>query len=333
VSIAGPLVDSFGRVHTDLRISVTDRCNIRCDYCIPARGVQFRPHAAILSFEELERLVRVAARLGIRKLRLTGGEPLVRKGICRLVEMLSGVPGIEDVAMTTNGVLLAEYAEGLKAAGLQRLNVSLDTLDREKFREISRRDGLPQVLEGIAAACRVGFRQIKLNAVARRGRSEDDVVPLAQFARNLGLELRLIEFMPADGEDRWSSEQVLSGEEILRLLGEGIGPLEPVVEPASRSPAVRYRFLDGRGSVGLITTVTEPFCSRCSRLRVTAEGKLRNCIFSPQGWDARAVLRGGGSDEQLAESIRQAVLGKKEQHGADDGRLAPTDRAMHQIGG
>jgi cyclic pyranopterin phosphate synthase len=331
--MSGPLVDTFGRAHSDLRVSVTDRCNIRCAYCMPEHGVEFKPHSAILTFEEIERFVRVIAGLGVRKLRLTGGEPLVRRGICRLVQMLSAVPGIAEVAMTTNGVLLAQYAEELRAAGLTRLNVSLDTLDREKFREISRRDDLAKVLEGIAAAQRAGFSEIKLNAVAIRGQSEDDVVPLARFARQNGFELRFIEFMPLDGQDRWERRRVLPGEEILRLLAAGIGPLEPVVEANGRAPATEYRFSDGLGRVGVIASVSEPFCDRCGRLRLTAEGVLRNCLFSTEDWDVRTLLRSGADDGALADLVCRAVRSKKRQRGTDQGQFAETRQAMHQIGG
>jgi len=333
VSASGLLVDRFGRVHTDLRISVTDRCNIRCMYCMPAAGVKFKPHEAILTFEEIERLVRVAAGLGVAKIRLTGGEPLVRRDVCRLVEALAAIPGIRDLAMTTNGVLLAQHAEELKRAGLQRLNVSLDTLDREKFRELARRDELPRVLEGIAAAQRAGFTQIKLNTVALRGQSEDDVVPLARFAREHGFELRFIEFMPLDGDGRWNPERVLPGEEILRILAGGIGPLDPIVDPEARVPATEYGFADGIGRVGVIASVSEPFCRRCGRLRLTAEGRLRNCLFSTEEWDARALLRSGGTDEQLTELMRRAVLAKRAEHGTDTGRFGQPERAMYQIGG
>jgi len=333
LSIAGSLIDAFGRVHTDLRVSVTDRCNMRCFYCMPAEGVTFEPHDAILKFEEIERVVRVAARLGIRRVRLTGGEPLVRKGICSLAEMLAGVPGIEDLAMTTNGILLGQCAEALKAAGVKRLNVSLDTLDPERFRQISGHDGLAQVLAGIEAACRAGFRQVKLNVVAIRGRTEPDVVPLAHFALHHGLELRFIEVMPLDGGDRWTADMILPAEETLRLLTEGIGPLEPVVEPDSHAPATHYRFVEGGGRIGLIRTASRPFCDRCGRLRLTAEGKLRNCLFSREAWDVRALLRSGGSDRELAGLIHAAVGTKRECRGTDTGELAPTDRSMYQIGG
>jgi len=333
VSITGPLVDRFGRVHTDLRISVTDRCNLRCIYCMPEEGVAFRPSGEILRFEEIRRFVEVVAGLGIREVRLTGGEPLVRKGVCRLVEMLADVPGIDDLAMTTNGVLLPEYAEPLKAAGLSRLNISLDTLDRRKFHEIARRDELPRVLEGIAAAERAGFRQTKLNALAIRGYTEDEVVPLARFARRRGMKLRFIEFMPLDGDDLWDASRVLPGEQILEILAGALGPLERVTREGARGPATEYRFLDGGPPIGLINSVSDPFCDHCSRLRLTADGKVRNCLFSREEWDARAVLRAGASDERLAALIVEAVRAKRERHGCRSGRFSRTGRSMHQIGG
>ena len=327
------LVDGFGRVHTDLRISVTDRCNLRCTYCMPAEGVQFRSHREMMSYEEIERFVRVAARLGISKLRLTGGEPLVRKGVVRLVEMLVAVPGIEEVAMTTNGILLAQYAEALKAAGLARLNVSLDTLDPQRFQQITRCEGLSQVLEGIEAARRAGFERTKLNALAMRNSSEDDVVSLAEFARRGGYELRFIEFMPLDGDRQWSGGEVLSGREILELLGRGIGPLEPISAEGSSSPATTYRFVDGGGRIGVIPSVSEPFCEYCDRLRLTADGRIRNCLFDTGKWDALALMRSEADDEQLAQLIQAAVSAKRKMRGTDDGEFARSDRSMHQIGG
>ena len=327
------LVDSFHRVHTDLRISVTDRCNLRCTYCMSAEGVVFRGHDAIISFEEIERFARVAAGLGIREVRLTGGEPLVRKGICGLVRLLAAIPGIEDLAVTTNGILLPEMADELKAAGLDRLNISLDTLDREKFQRISRRDELPRVLDGIEAALRAGFQKTKLNALAIRGQAEDDVVPLALFARERDLELRFIEFMPLDGDDRWSGDRVLSGVEIIKILSEAVGPMQPVDRPDSHAPATRYRFLDGGPPVGVISSVSQSFCAACSRLRLTSGGKIRNCLFATQEWDARKLLRSGCTDRQLADLICQAVAAKKEEHGTHNGQFAKPDRTMHQIGG
>jgi len=329
----GPLVDAFGRVHTDLRISVTDRCNVRCHYCVPAEGVQCRPHAEILTYEEIERFVRVVAGLGIRKIRLTGGEPLVRKDVVRLVEMIARVPGIDDLAMTTNGIFLNRYAEALKTAGLMRLNISLDTLSPEKFREITRCDELPRVLEGIAAAGRAGFDRIKLNALAIRDLSEDDVVPLARFAREHHLELRFIEFMPVDGDRKWSGDRVLSGGEILQMLSREIGPLEPASSNGSSAAARQFRYVDGGGCVGVVRSVSEPFCAKCNRLRLTSDGNIRNCLFSRQKWEVRPLLRSDASDGQLAELIRAAVGAKTLARGTDDGRFARSDRPMHQIGG
>lgn len=333
VSFRGPLVDRFGRTHTDLRISVTDRCNLRCLYCMAAEGVEFRPHSAILSFEEIERFVRVAARLGIGKVRITGGDPLVRRGVLHLVEMLAALPEIRDLAMTTNAVLLEEYAHRLKAAGIHRLNISLDTLDRKRFEQITRRDELPRVLRGIEAACRAGFRQIKLNALAIRGRTEKEIVPLARFARDYGLELRFIEFMPLDAARQWRSDQVLPGHEILEILRKNLGPIEAVVPDVPGAPASVYRFADGRGRVGVIASVTEPFCDQCGRLRLTAEGKLRNCLFATDEWDARPLLRDGGTDDEIAQLLLAAVGAKKKAHGTDTGEFAAPEQSMHQIGG
>ena len=333
MSTTGPLVDLHGRVHTELRLSVTDRCNIRCRYCMPAGGGQFQPRHEVLSFEEIERFVQAAAALGIRKLRLTGGEPLLRKDLPRLVEMLAAVPGIADLAMTTNGILLERYAASLKSAGLGRLNVSLDTLNPEKFHRITGHDLLAQALEGIAAARRVGFRQIKLNSLTMRGMSEDEIVPLAMFARQYDLQLRFIEFMPLDGDRQWNSDRVLPADEILEILTRGIGPLEPVSATRSRAPAVEYRFLDGGGRIGLVRSVTKPFCDCCNRLRLTAEGTLRNCLFSTQQWDAKAILRGGGGKAELVRLIHLAIGAKTKAHGTDEGGLVCSDRPMHQIGG
>ena len=328
-----PLVDRFGRVHTNLRIAVTDRCNIRCFYCMPAEDVVFRPREEILSFEEIVRFVRVVAALGVNKLRLTGGEPLVRQGLPQLVQMLVGVPGIEEVALTTNGVLLAGLARELKQAGLTRLNISLDALDRETFRRITRRDVYDRVLEGIRAACAAGFQRIRINAVAIRGITERQVVPFGRFAREEGYEVRFIEYMPLDAENHWERRRVLSGEEIRRILEAEFGPLEPAPRPDPSQPAVDYVFADGRGRIGFINPVSEPFCHECNRLRLTAEGQVRNCLFSLQEWDARALLRGGGSNEQLAALVSECIRGKKPGHGIDDPDFLRPQRAMYQIGG
>jgi GTP 3',8-cyclase len=328
---APPLVDSLGRVHTNLRVSVTDRCNIRCFYCMP-ENVQFKPRSEILAFEEIERFVRIVAPLGVNKLRITGGEPLVRAELPRLIEQLARVPGIDDIALTTNGILLAEHAGALRRAGLKRLNISLDTLTEETFRLISRRDGLDRVLAGIAAAREAGFENIRLNAVAIRGITEPEVVPLVSFARERNMEMRFIEYMPLDADNRWDHDQVLTGEEIRRLLEEAISPLDAAERPDASQPAVDYSFADG-GRVGFINPVTQPFCSDCNRLRLTAEGQVRNCLFSTTEWDARALLRGGASDEAIAQLVRDCVAAKKPGHGIDSDDFLRPERAMFQIGG
>ncbi len=333
MSIQGPLIDGFGRVHDSLRVSVTDRCNVRCFYCMPPQGVQFKPHDEILRFEEIARFVQVAAQLGVRRLRITGGEPLVRAGLPHLIGQLAEIPGVQDLAMTTNGILLAGQAESLRAAGLHRLNISLDTLSEETFRTITRREGLAQVLEGIAAARRAGFDRIRLNAVAIRGITEHEAVPLAEFARAHALELRFIEFMPLDADGRWDAGQVLSGAAIQAQLEAHFGPLLPVPRADPSQPAVDYAYQDGRGRVGFINSVTAPACSECSRLRITAEGQVRNCLFSTTEWDARALLRSEADDEQLADLIRHCVGAKRVGHGIDSPEFLRPRRAMYQIGG
>src|SRR3954468_11927420 len=327
-----PLIDKLGRVHTNLRISVTDRCNIRCFYCMPDENVRFLPRRDILTFEEIERFARVAASLGVNKLRLTGGEPLVRSGLPELVERLAAIEGIYDIALTTNGILLAEHAQALKDAGLTRINISLDALTEETFRKIARRDGLDRVLAGIAAAKAVGFKKIRLNAVAIKGITEPEVVPLANFAREHGMEMRFIEFMPLDAENNWQHDHVLSGQEIRQLIEEAIGPLEPAERSDRSQPATDFRFADGSGRVGFINPVTQPFCEDCNRLRLTAEGKIRNCLFSTVEWDARAVLRGGDTDRELEQLIRDCVWAKKPGHGIDTADFVRPQRAMYEIG-
>ncbi len=328
-----PLVDSFGRVHTNLRISVTDRCNIRCFYCMPAENVRFKPRRELLSFEEIERFVRVVAGLGVDKIRLTGGEPLVRHDVALLVERIARVPGIRDIALTTNGILLADQAQALKDAGLKRLNISLDSLDHDTFFKISRREGLDQVLAGIFAAQRIGFSKIRLNAVAIRGITEPEIVPLGRFAREHGLELRFIEFMPLDADGNWDSEQVLSGARIRAALEATFGPLVARTVEDPSQPATDFQFADGRGRIGFINPVTQPFCQRCNRLRLTAEGQIRNCLFSSEEWDARGLLRSGGSDDELAQLVRASVGAKLPGHGINSEQFVRPQRAMYQIGG
>jgi cyclic pyranopterin phosphate synthase len=327
------LVDRFGRMHTNLRISVTDRCNIRCFYCMPAEIVRFVPRRELLTFEEIERFVRVVAGLGVNKLRLTGGEPLVRHELPELVRRLATIAGIHDLALTTNGVLLAEQAVALKAAGLHRLNISLDTLTPEVFEKISRRKGLEQVLAGIAAAREAGFDRIRLNAISIRGITEAEIVPLARFAREHGFELRFIEYMPLDADGRWDMQQVLGGDEVRAVIEREVGQLDlaPASDPSQ--PATDYRYLDGGGRIGFINPVTHNFCSDCNRLRLTAEGQVRNCLFSTVEWDVREVMRSGSDDEQLAQLVRDCVAAKKTGHGIDTPEFVKPQRAMYQIGG
>lgn len=329
----GPLIDRWGRVHTSLRVSVTDRCNIRCFYCMPDENVRFKPRREILAFEEITRFVAVAATLGVDKLRLTGGEPLVRADLPRLVEMLARIPGIRDIALTTNGLLLSEHARELREAGLHRLNVSLDALSEANFLRIARRPGLQKVLDGIAAAQSAGFDRIRLNAVAIRGITEAELIPLTEFAREHQLELRFIEFMPLDAEQKWQTDQVMSGEFIRACLEERFGRLIPAARPDPSQPAVDYVFADGLGRIGFINPVSQPFCSDCNRLRITAEGKIRNCLFSVEEWDARQLLRSDASDSDVAGLLRDCVGAKKAGHGIDSEQFVRPERAMYQIGG
>jgi cyclic pyranopterin phosphate synthase len=329
---AGPLVDGFGRVHDNLRIGVTDRCNIRCFYCMPERDVRFVPRAEILSFEEIERFARIAAGLGIAKIRVTGGEPLVRRDLPVLIRRLASIPGLRDIALTTNGVLLEELAQPLFEAGLRRINVHLDTLDRAKFAEISRRDELCRVLAGIEAARRAGF-SIKLNVVAVKNLIEPDVVPMARFAREHGYEARFIEFMPLDAQQIWDRGKVLFAREIIDTLSREIAPLVPVPDPDPRAPASEYDYADGGRRVGFIASVSNPFCLNCNRIRLTADGKLRYCLFAIREDDIRALLRGGATDEEIAALVRSNVAGKWQGHEINSARFVAPPRPMYSIGG
>ncbi len=326
------LIDGFGRVHTDLRLSVTDRCNLRCTYCMPAEVV-FRPREELLSFEEIARVAEVAAEEGIRTIRLTGGEPLLRRDLDRLVALLVAIPGIDEVTATTNGVLLAEQAAGLAAAGLTRLNVSLDAIREPAFERLTRRHGLERVLAGLAAARIAGFRAIRINAVSIRGLSEEEIVPLAEFCRREGFHLRFIEFMPLDADGGWEDERVLSGDEVRAILAREIGPLEPLAVGDLGQPAVDWRWADGGGLVGFIDPVTNPFCDRCDRLRLTADGQFRNCLFSTTEWDVRTLLRSGGSDAEIAAVLRACVAAKRAAHGIGSLGFERPARAMYEIGG
>jgi GTP 3',8-cyclase len=326
------LLDGFGRLHDNLRISVTDRCNIRCFYCMPETGVKFQPRDQILSFEEIERFVRVAVTLGVRKLRITGGEPLVRKNIAELVRKLAAIDGVEDLALTTNGVLLGGLAQELYDAGLRRLNVHLDTLDRDRFRQITRRDELEKVLESIETARRIGFGPIKINAVAVKNLVEPDIVPLARYGRERNIEIRYIEFMPLDSQGLWDRGRVLLADEIIAMLEREIGALEEIPDRDPRAPATEYGFADGIGRVGFIASVSRPFCLNCNRIRLTSDGKLRYCLFAIEETDVRALLR-GASDDEIREAIRANVRAKWIGHEINSAQFVPPPRPMYSIGG
>ena len=327
-----PLIDGHGRRISDLRVSVTDRCNFRCQYCMPADGLPWLEREAILSFEEIERVVRLLARMGVTDLRLTGGEPLVRRDFPRLVSMLAGVPDIEDLSLTTNAYLLERDAEALVAAGITRVNVSIDSLQRDRFFQITRRDSLPQVLAGLEAIGRhPSVRPIKVNAVALRGFTEEEALPFAEFARSTSYQVRFIEFMPLDGDHAWSQDQVLTGEEI-RAIVDRVYPLEERPREPHATARV-FRFKDGKGELGFINPVSEPFCADCNRIRLTADGKLRTCLFSIHETDLREVLRGGAGDDELERVVRDAVWRKELKHRVGEPGFRQPPRTMSAIGG
>ena len=327
------LRDTFGRSHNSLRVSVTDRCNIRCFYCMPERDPAYVARAEILSYEEIERFVAIAVRLGVTKLRITGGEPLVRRDLPDLIQRLAALPGIEDLALTTNGVLLEDQAPALYAAGLRRINIHLDTLDRERFIRITRRDELERVLAGLAACRRLGFHPIKINAVAVKGLVEPDIVPLACYGRENGMEVRFIEFMPLDAQGIWDRASVLTAGEIVETLTREIAPLIEIPDADPRAPATEYRYADGCGRVGFIASVSRPFCLNCNRIRLTADGHLRYCLFAIEETDVRSLLRGGVPDAEIAAAIQATVQAKWEGHEINTTRFVPPPRPMYSIGG
>jgi cyclic pyranopterin phosphate synthase len=330
----GPLVDSYGRHIKNLRISVTDKCNFRCVYCMPAEGLPWLPRADILTFEEITRIARVAVGLGIEQIRLTGGEPLVRRDLPDLVAMLHAIPGLRSLSLTTNGVLLGRLAGPLAEAGLTRINVSLDSLAREKFAQLTRRDALEQVLAGLEELEKYpAIRPIKINAVAMRGFTESEVLDFAELARRKAYSVRWIEFMPLDADQIWRKEDILTGAEIKAIIEERYGPLVPVVGDDPSETARRYTFSDGIGEVGFINPVSEPFCRWCDRIRMTAEGNLRTCLFAHTETDLRAVVRSGQDDEALAQVIRRAVWHKELKHHIGDKSFRRTARSMSMIGG
>lgn len=330
MAAAHPLVDPFRRTVRDLRISVTDRCNLRCVYCMPAAGLDWLPRSELLTFEEIERVARVCVeRFGFDSIRLTGGEPTVRAGLADLVARLAGL-GV-DLSLTTNGISFGLVAGGLRAAGLGRVNVSLDTLRPARFAEITRRDDLGKVLDGIDAALAAGFDPVKVNCVVMRGRNDDELVDLAGFGRDRGVTMRFIEFMPLDADRAWTAGDVVGLGEIVATVG-AVYPLEPVPEDGP-SPARRFRYLDGAGEVGVVASVTRPFCGSCDRVRLTAEGQFRSCLFAVREADLRAVLRGGRSDDDLVAAIEAEVGTKWAGHGIGQVEFTRPARSMSQIGG
>jgi len=326
----GSLVDRYGRVHDDLRVSVTDRCNLRCVYCMPDVGMTFLPHDTLLSFDEIVRVATVAASLGVTSLRLTGGEPLVRKGLVSLVSRLSHL-GFDDLSLTTNGMLLAPLAANLADAGLTRVNVSCDSLRAERFNSIRRRGDLSTVLASMDAAEAAGLAPLKVNVVILRGVNDDEIVDFAAFARDTGRIVRFIEFMPLDAQGQWDKSQIIAGREIFERVS-AVWRLE-AIERGGSAPAERFRFVDGQGEIGLISSVTQPFCGTCNRLRLTSDGALRNCLFSDDELSVRDLMRGGADDEEIAALLRRAVWEKFPGHAINEPDfLAPT-RSMSMIGG
>jgi GTP 3',8-cyclase len=325
------LTDSFGRVVRDLRVSVTDRCNFRCSYCMPAEGMVWQDRSELLTFEEITRVVGVCtSRLGVEGVRITGGEPTVRAHLPVLVRQLASLQPRPDLAMTTNGASMRLMAEDLRGAGLDRVNISCDSLRRERFAEITRRDALPAVLDGIAAAKAAGFDPVKVNCVLMRGVNDDEVLDFAEFGREHGVSIRYIEFMPLDADDRWQAGSVVASQEVLDTIAARF-PIEPVAH--GPEPASRFRYTDGAGEIGVIASVTQPFCASCDRVRITADGQFRTCLFALDETDLRAVLRGGGSDDDLEAAIRTAVAGKWAGHQIGNVTFVRPPRSMSQIGG
>jgi cyclic pyranopterin phosphate synthase len=327
-----PLHDGHGRRISDLRVSVTDRCNFRCQYCMPAEGLPWLERAEVLSFEEIERLVTIMAQMGVQTLRLTGGEPLVRRDFPTLAALLTAVDGLDEVSVTSNGFLLERDAAALVAAGIDRFNISVDSLQRDRFYAQTRRDALPRVLAGLEhLASFPEAHPIKVNAVAIRGFTEHEVLPFARFAREHPYEVRFIEYMPLDGDRAWKPEQVLTGAEI-RAAIHTVYPLEDA-ERDPHATARVHRFADGRGRIGFINPVSEPFCDDCNRIRLTADGRLRTCLFSLNETDLRGPLRAGATDDDLEQLIRDAVWAKELKHRVNDPGFVQPARTMSAIGG
>ena len=330
------LIDRYGRTVRDLRISVTDRCNFRCTYCMPEEGLNWLDRAEVLTFEEIERVARVCVeRFGVESLRLTGGEPTVRAHLPKLIEHLAALRLEDgrkpDIALTTNGATLRNIATELRDAGLDRINVSLDSLQRERFLAMTRRDELDNVLAGITEAVATGFDKVKVNTVVERGTNDDEILGLATFGRDLGVEVRFIEFMPLDATNEWERQKVVTQDEIVAAISE-VYPLEQI--PArGAAPADRWRYLDGHGTVGVIPSVSQPFCGDCDRVRITSDGQFRTCLFATNEFDLRAIMRNGGTDDEMAQLIIDAVATKWAGHQINQVNFIRPNRSMSQIGG
>ena len=330
------LIDRYGRIVRDLRISVTDRCNFRCTYCMPEEGLNWLDRAEVLTFEEIERVARICVeRFGVESLRLTGGEPTVRAHLPQLIERLAALRLQDgrkpDIALTTNGATLRNIATELRESGLDRINVSLDSLQRERFLAMTRRDELDNVLAGINEAVATGFDKVKVNTVVERGTNDDEILALATFGRDLGVEVRFIEFMPLDATNEWERQKVVTQDEIVAVISE-VYPLEQI--PArGAAPADRWRYLDGRGTVGVIPSVSQPFCGDCDRVRITSDGQFRTCLFATNEFDLRAIMRNGGTDDDMAQVIIDAVATKWAGHQINQVNFIRPNRSMSQIGG
>jgi GTP 3',8-cyclase len=328
------LVDSYGRHIKSMRISITDKCNFRCTYCMPAEGLPWLKKAEILSYEEIERVTRIAVNIGIEQVRLTGGEPLVRRDVPDLIRQLRKIEGLRSLSLTTNGILLKQQAAALAATGLSRINVSLDSLVREKFAQLTRRDQIDRVLEGLEELEKYpSIHPIKVNAVAIRNYSEEEVLDFVRLARRKAYVMRWIEFMPLDADQIWRKEDILTGAELKAIIENEYGPLVPITTGDPAETARRYTFSDGIGEVGFINPVSEPFCANCDRIRMTADGQLRTCLFATEETDLRAILRSGAPDEEIATTIRKAVWNKELKHYIGDKRFKRANRSMSMIGG
>ena len=329
--LSGPLIDRYGRVHSDLRISLTDRCNLRCVYCMPEEGMTFLSRPETLSYGELTRVAGIAREVGITAIRLTGGEPLLRRGIVTFVENLSAL-AFTEISLTTNGMLLAPLARALRDAGLTRVNISCDSLQPERFAAIRRRGDLATVLAAMDAAEAAGLQPLKVNVVLLRNVNDDEVIDFARYARETGRVVRFIEFMPLDYQGEWDRGQLVPGREVLETI-HGVWPLEAVANSSPEAPAERFRFVDGHGEIGVISSVTEPFCGTCNRLRLTAEGDVRNCLFSDDEKSVRELLRSNGTDEEIATVIRRSVWAKFPGHAINEPDFLRPRRSMSMIGG